>query len=115
MTWDEIRTKYPDRPYREDMTEEREKEFVEDCFSCYENEGFAKVFWSQGGDYADYIEKPFKIVGRVPILDDAHPDGAELECLPMWRIRFEDGFEMAAYPDEIIPREMRENGWREPI
>lgn len=69
-----------------------------------------KVFWSQGGFEDKHHGKPFEIIGRTPILDADHPNGAELECLPMWNIRFKDGFEMAAYPDEIIPREMRENG-----
>ena len=28
----------------------------------------------------------------------------------MWNIRFEDGFVASAYPDEIVPSEMRDNG-----
>ncbi|OUP70707.1 hypothetical protein B5F10_02140 [Anaerotruncus colihominis] len=110
MNWDDMRRKYPDRPYREEMTKEREKEFVNDCFSCYEGEGFAKKFWSIGDDYKGQNGKPFKVIGRVPIFDKQHPNGADLECLPMWFIQFEDGLEMAAYPDEIVPREMRDNG-----
>lgn len=110
MTWDEMRAKYPDRPYRDEMPAEREREFVADCFDCYEAEGFSERFWSQGGDFPEYKGKPFEVIGRVPELDPAHPDGADLECLPMWRIRFEDGYEMAAYPDEIVPSEMRDNG-----
>ncbi len=108
MTWEEIKDKYPDRPYREEMTEEREKEFVADCFDAYEAEGFAKVFWNQGGDYKKYHGKHFEVIGRTPIYDGKN-NGADLECLPMWNIKFDDGFEMAAYPDEIIPREMRDN------
>lgn len=49
MTWEEMKIKYPE--YREDMTVEREQEFVNDCFSCYESEGFSKRFWSPFGDY----------------------------------------------------------------
>lgn len=110
MTWDELKVKYKDAPYREDMTEEQEKEFVADCFNCYEQEGFSKVFWCQGGDYPEYVGKPFTVVGRTPIYDGATQLAADLESLPMWNIRFKDGYEMSAYPEEIIPREMRDNG-----
>jgi len=109
MTWEEIKIKYPE--YREDMSEEREKEFVSDCFDAYEKEGFAKKFWSQGGDYRHLHGKHFEVIERVPIYDGEN-NGADLERLPMWFIKFENGFEMAAYPDEIIPSEMRDNGCR---
>lgn len=94
------------------MSEEQEKEFVNDCFDCYEQEGFSKVFWTQGGDYPEYVGKPFTVVGRTPLWDENNKNQmtADLECLPMWNIRFEDGFVMAAYPEEIIPREMKDNG-----
>lgn len=102
MTWDEMKVKYPE--YRDCMTEEREREFVKDCFTLYEKEGFAKNFWSQGGDYKKYHGQPFAVISR------AEEDDVDLECLPMWKIRFDDGFEMDAYPDEIIPSEMANNG-----
>lgn len=28
------------------MTEDQEREFVNECFNLYEKEGFSKVFWS---------------------------------------------------------------------
>lgn len=87
MTWDDLRKKYPE--YRDEMTTERERAFVEDCFSCYEQERFASKFWAQGGDLKEYIGKPFIVVGRTPEFDDQHLDGVELERLPMWKIRFE--------------------------
>lgn len=108
MTWAEMKKKYPE--YRDEMTVERERAFVTDCFECYEQEGFAPKFWSSGGDYKEYVGKPFEVVGRVPEYDDQHKEGAELEYLPMWRIRFENETEIAAYPDEIIVREMIDNG-----
>lgn len=95
--------------YRDEMTEEQEKAFVEDLFTAYENEGFAPVFWSQDSYYMRYAGKPFKVLGRTPLYDGGRA-GADLECLPMWEIRFEDGTEISAYPDEIIPSEMRDNG-----
>ena len=89
---------------RDEMTKEQERDFVNDCFDLLEKEEFSKVFWSNGGDYEEYHNKPFKVLRR---LDE---ESCELECLPMWEIQFEDGTEIHAYPDEIIPSEMIYNG-----
>lgn len=105
MTWKEINEKYPE--YRDEMTIEREREFVNDCFDVYENEKLADTFWSQGGDYKDRIGKPFRIVSRCK-----EWNGFDLCVLPMWQIIFEDGFLLDAYPDEIFEREQKENGRR---
>lgn len=37
----------------------------------------------------------------------------DLSSLPMWNIKFEDGTVFGAYPEEIIPSEMKANGYRE--
>ena len=112
MENEELREKYKDMPNREDMTIEQEREFVSDCFDAYEQEGFAPVFWSQGDDYPQYHGMPFAVVERTPEYDSQHTGQhtADLERLPMWNIRFEDGTVLSAYPDEIIPSEMRDNG-----
>lgn len=107
-SWDDMNKKYTE--YRDDMTEEREKEFVEDCYTLYEKEGFAKKFWSMGGDFPQYKGKEFTVIERVKSITEDKENGADLECLPMWNIKFADGFEMAAYPDEIIPSQMKDNG-----
>ena len=104
MTWKEMAKKYPE--YRDDMAKEREREFVNDCFLCYEEEGFAKKFFSQWDDYKEYAGETFEVIKRVPEYDAHHTDGADLECLPMWTIRFADGKEIDAYPEEIIQREI---------
>lgn len=82
MTWDEFKNKYNDAPCREDMTEGQERAFVEDCFDCYEQEGFAKRFCSQDGDYPELHGKPFTVMGRTSI-HDGENNGVALECLPM--------------------------------
>lgn len=102
-SWVDMKRKYPIE--REEMTEEQEKEWLEDCYSLYEREGFARCFWSCGGDYKEYHEKPFKVIRRTE-----EKDGFDMECLPAWRIQFEDGEFLDAYPDEIIPSEMISNG-----
>ena len=101
-TWKELDKAYP--MDRDEMTKEQEREFVNYCFDLYEKEGFSKIFWAQGGDFPELIGKPFTVVGRET------EDRIYLSYLPMWRIHFENGTEISAYPDEIIPREMRENG-----
>ena len=114
MNWKEIQTKYPE--YREDMTKEREQEFVKDCFDCYEAEGFSEIFWTPWEDYSQYIGKRFTVVGRVTEKGEYEQRSAykqELEFLPMWVIHFTDtDEEIGAYPEEIIPREMKDNGCR---
>lgn len=103
MTWEKMKIKYPE--YRENMSEEREKEFVNDCFICYENEEFSKKFWSPFGDYKNREGEEFEVIGRCTI------ENCDLRVLPMWNIRFKDGTIIAAYPEEIILREMRDNGY----
>ena len=101
---------------RDDMTKEEEKLFVDYWFNKYESEGFVKVFCSPytftDEEPTKYNGKKFEVVGRVkPLDEDEH--GADLECLPMWNIKFEDGHTMAAYPEEIISSEIKDNMWRE--
>lgn len=101
-SWEELRVKYPED--RDDMSKEREREFVNDCFSCYEKEGFAKKYWSPFGDYKERIGQSFTVIGRCT------EENTHLSALPMWNIKFKDGTVIGAYPEEIISREMKENG-----
>ena len=102
MTWKELNEKYP--MDREEMTVEQEKDFVDHCFDLYENQGFAKVFWSISNDFKEYHNKAFKVINRLTEKE------CDLCCLPMWKIKFEDGKRINAYLDEIIPSEMVNNG-----
>lgn len=101
--WDKLHAKYPID--REEMTEEQHIAYVNECFDLYEKEGFAKKYWSPYGDYPEYIGMSFEVVGRCSENEDT-----DLEVLPLWRVRFEDGFEGQAYPEEIIPSQMQANG-----
>jgi len=85
---------------RENLSYEEEKAFVNDCFETYEHIGFAKTFGTPYTGEKHLLGKKFIVVGRVKELSE-DTNGADLECLPMWNIRFEDGTEMAAYPEEI--------------
>lgn len=109
MTWKELREKYPeiesDGESREYMTTEREKAFVNDCFLCYETEGFAKEFWSPYSKNEERKGQHFEVTSRCTTED------CDLDSLPMWHIRFADGTTMCAYPEEIILSEMKKNGY----
>lgn len=97
-----LNKKYP--MSREEMTIEQERNFVNDCFDLYEQEGFAKVFYTPYDALNNRIGQSFSVVGRVN-------EGQEsLDVLPMWYIKFEDGHKTCAYPEEIIPSEMIDNG-----
>ena len=104
MTWDELDKKYPET--RSNKSEDREKEFVNDCFNCYEQEGFAKKFWSPSffDSYKERIGQRFKVIVRCTT------EEADLASLPRWNIEFSDGTVIEAYPEDIIPSEMRRNG-----
>lgn len=103
---------------REDMSREQEIEFVNKCYDKYEKEGFSKVFISpydlKGNKNRNGT--PFKVIGRIrPMSEtDKGEDTADLETLPLWKIQFiSDGETMAAYPEEVIPSEIKENLWRD--
>lgn len=102
---------------RENMTKGHEIKFVNNLYEKYEKEGFSKVFISpfELGGQVNRQGTPFKVLGRIrPMTEiDNGEDTADLETLPLWKIQFEDGEIMAAYPEEIIPSEIKENLWRE--
>ena len=107
-TWVDMKIKYPED--RDEMSYERHKEFVEDCFKLYEQEGFNKTFWSPYSENMTYGGQSYKIIRRAP--DD---DGIFIEQLPMWLIQFADGKELFAFPEELIMSEMEFNGYQENI
>lgn len=103
MTWKEMKIKYPED--RDKMSYDRHKEFVKDCFDCYEQEEFADKYWSPYTENDLYYELQFTVIRQA-----TEDDGIFIECLPMWLIKFENGKEIFAYPEEIIPSEMKYNG-----
>lgn len=48
--------------------------------------------------YAERNGQPFAIIGYIDDVDAEH----DQESLPMFKIRFEDGEEVEAWPDEIF-------------
>ena len=84
---------------RNKMTARQEREFVNTWYDKYEKD-FADTFWTPYSDYNSRIGQGFEVVGRV--LEDE----ADLECLPMWKIKFEDGEVIFAHPEEVVKSEI---------
>ncbi len=86
----------PNRDKMDDVTHEA---YVNDCFDTYEGLGFAETFKTPYHD-DELIAREgmkFKVERRA-----SHENGeVDLECQPIWHIRFEDGFTSMAYPEEI--------------
>ena len=79
---------------REDMNYEESLKYVNDCFDTLESVGFLDTYNSPYDDYRQYNGQKFTVVDRVS-------DEVDLECLPLWHIRFEDGTVITAFPEEI--------------
>ena len=92
-TWEEIDQKYTDRS---EMTEEMERNFVNDCFSLCEHIGFKNKFSSVLGEYKDREGQEFKVISRCT------ENETNLSALPMWNIQFSDGEIIGAYAEEIV-------------
>lgn len=86
---------YDDGISRTDMNVVTERQFVLDCFETYEHIGFAETFESPYPDYRHLTGLPFAVIRRTTEVE------IDLDCLPMWRIRFENGEECDAFPEEI--------------
>lgn len=108
MTWDELNEKYPE--VRDKMSTDREREFLKDLYATYETVGFVNKFWTPfdlNDEDKSYVGKTFKVIGRCE-------EGKEwdLESLPAWKIEFEDGHKMNAYPEKIYLNDMIANGYK---
>ena len=91
--------KFADYGSRDDMPEEILRSFVSACFDVYEYVGFKPIFESPYEVFpeglVDNNGKPFTVISRCT------EDQCDLDSLPMWNIKFADGYECQAYPEEI--------------
>lgn len=79
--------------------------FREMIYQNFEKEGHSDVFYSDSPDYENLVGKPYQMLGRTP----ANESETFLDGAPMWDIQFEDGKQISAFCDEIIPSVILEN------
>lgn len=89
---------------RDDMSCEREREWVDFCYEAYEADGFKETFGDEYTGDREYRGKRFIVISRVA----EGEGGVDLESLPMWNIKFEDGTIIDAFPEEICLSETPE-------
>ena len=89
---------------RDSLTDEQEKEFIKDCFSMYEESGFATHYHSMYDDSLIHDGKRFVVTSRCSV----EKADCEQHQLPMWNIKFEDGTDFLAFPEEICKIEQKE-------
>ena len=81
------------------LDEDKLREFKEDCFNLYEQTGFLEIFNSPyddiGGGLHEHNGMRFEVIRR------ATEKECDLEAMPLWFIRFENGDEAYCYPEEI--------------
>lgn len=81
---------------RDTLSGERLLRFIDDCFSCYEQKGFKETFDSPYDDHGEHNGMAFTVIRR------SMEGESDLEALPIWKIRFQNGDEAWCYPKEII-------------
>lgn len=87
---------------RDQMTTEEERTFVNHWYERYEQAGFTKVYRTPYTEFAARVGMEFRVLGRLTEKD------TDLECLPMWKIQFNDGFVICANPEEIALLEIQD-------
>ena len=96
----------------ENLTDEQFVEFKNDCFELYETYGFTERFNSPYDDEGEHNGMKFEVVRRAKPYNWDVPDGedkgeVDIENLPVWLVRFENGDEAYCYPEEIALLEAR--------
>ena len=85
----------------DDLTDEQFVEFKNDCFDMYEESGFAEVFNSPYDDEGEHNGMTFEVVRR------ATADECDIEAMPIWLVKFENGDTAYCYSEEICKIEQR--------
>ena len=76
--------------------------------SSIERAPLRRTFTTRHVQYIDYIGQPFEVLQRI----DAPSIKYDADILPMYRIRFRDGKEIDAWPDEVEESVRRSHGGR---
>ena len=83
----------------DELPDDKFLEFKQDCFELYEKTGFLEFFDSPyddiGGGLHEHNGMRFEVIRR------ATKEECDLEAMPLWFVRFENGDEAYCYPEEI--------------
>lgn len=79
----------------DDLSDEDFLKFKEDCFELYERTGFLELFDSPYDDHGEHNGMRFEVIRRATVKE------CDLEAMPIWFIKFENGDEAYCYPEEI--------------
>lgn len=96
MKVEEFNQKWDEAAYesaKENPTKMRE--YLADCSEMYETEGFCDTFKSPYDGMKQHNGKSFEVVRRCTEKD------MDIEWLPAWVIKFQDGVQINAVPEEI--------------
>lgn len=108
MTEEKFEKKWGKNPDRDAMEDDELKRFISDCSLLYECTGFVEKFDSPyddiGGGQHEHNGMPFKVIRRATV-----DDGVDLEAMPVWLVRFENGDEAFCYPEEITVLEHKKH------
>lgn len=80
-------------------TEDEVIEYKNDCFDMYEKGGFSERFQSPYDETDVHNGMKFDVIRRATTED------CDLESLPIWEIKFENGETAYCYPEEITKLE----------
>ena len=107
MTKEIFKNKWPWSSTKvDDMTDSELAEFKEDCFQLYEQTGFIEKFDSPYDDHGEHNGMKFEVIRRATV------EECDLEAMPIWLVKFENGDEAYCYPEEIcrIEQEKKTRG-----
>lgn len=86
---------------RSGLSENEERNFVNDCFNIYERIGFAETFETPYKEDSELAGMKFSVINRVKDITEDEDEGVDLAFLPMWNIKLENGDTTFAFPEEI--------------
>jgi hypothetical protein len=89
--WGEVDTYY--------LSDDELRDFKNDCFYLYEQTGFLELFDSPYDDIGGGMHEHNGM--RIEVIRRATEEECDLEAMPLWLIRFENGDEAYCYPEEI--------------
>lgn len=77
------------------LNDKQFEQFKEDCFEMYEQGGFLERYDSPYDEFEERKGMKFEVVRRARL------DEVDIENMPIWVVKFEDGEETYCYPEEI--------------